>query len=383
MIPYGRQDISQQDIDAVVEVLQSDFLTQGPALPRFEQALCDYTGAKHAVAVNSGTSALHIACLALGLGEGDWLWTTPITFVASANCGLYCGAQVDFVDIDFHSWNISVEALKMKLEEAKAEDRLPKVLVAVHLCGLPCDMEEIHALSQQYGFRIVEDACHAIGGRYREETIGNCRYSDITVFSFHPVKTITTGEGGAAMTNDAELAQRMALLRSHGVTRDTNLMTHEADGPWYYQQIELGFNYRMTDLQAALGVNQLQRLDDFVAARHRLAQIYNERLQGLPLQLPQYPGDKYLGLHLYVIRLQDSDAERHRDLFEYLRKEGVGVNLHYIPVHTQPYYRNMGFAPGDFPQAERYYTEAITLPMFPGLTDEQQERVIGLLHGFF
>lgn len=380
MIPYGRQDITQADIDAVVGVLQSDFLTQGPFVPRFEQCVAQHVGAQHALAVNSATSALHIACLALGLGPGDWLWTSPVTFVASANCGLYCGAQVDFVDIDPRTYNLCPQALAQKLEQAERDGKLPKVLVAVHLCGQPCDMQAIHALSQRYGFSVIEDASHAIGGKYRGEFIGNGRYSDITVFSFHPVKIITTAEGGMALTNDAELAQSMALLRSHGITRDPAQMTHAADGPWYYQQIGLGYNYRMTELQAALGVSQMQRLDQYVARRHQLAQRYDELLAGLPLTTPWQHPDSYSGLHLYAIRLQlDKISKTHRQVFDALREQGIGVNLHYIPVHTQPHYQRMGFKAGDFPEAQRYYTEAISLPMFQTMSEEQQDEVIAAL----
>ena len=380
MIPYGRQEITEEDVEAVVAVLRSDFLTQGPMVPRFEQAIADYCGTGHAVAVNSATSALHIACQALGLGPGDWLWTSPITFVASANCALYCGAQVDFVDIDPHTYNLCPRTLERKLVEAKAAGRLPKVVVPVHLCGQPCDMSAIHRLSREYGFRIIEDASHAIGGRYQGEPIGNCRYSDITVFSFHPVKIITTAEGGMALTQDAELANKMALLRSHGITRDPAQMTHEADGPWYYQQIELGFNYRMTELQAALGVSQMARLDDYVARRHQLAKRYDALLAGLPVTRPWQHPDSYSGLHLYVVRLQlDQIGINHRQVFESLREQGIGVNLHYIPVHTQPYYQRMGFKAGDYPAAERYYAEAISLPMYPTMTHAQQDAVVAAL----
>jgi len=380
MIPYGRQDITQADIDAVVSVLQSDFLTQGPMVPRFEQSVAQHVGASHALAMNSATSALHVACLALGLGNGDWLWTTPITFVASANCGLYCGARVDFVDIDPRTYNLCPQALARKLEQAERDGKLPKVVVAVHLCGQPCDMLAIHALAQRYGFKIIEDASHAIGGKYQGEFIGNCRYSDITVFSFHPVKIITTAEGGMALTNDAELANKMALLRSHGITRDPAQMTHAADGPWYYQQIDLGFNYRMTELQAALGVTQMERLDQFVARRHQLARRYDDLLAGLPVTTPWQHPDSYSGLHLYVIRLQlDKIGKTHRQVFEALRELGIGVNLHYIPVHTQSHYQRMGFGSGDFPEAERYYAEAISLPMFQAMSEAQQDEVIAAL----
>jgi len=380
MIPYGRQDISEADIQAVVDVLRSDFLTQGPAVPAFEKSVAEYCGTQHAVAVNSATSALHIACLALGVGPRDRVWTTPITFVASANCALYCGAQVDFVDIDPRSYNLSVERLAEKLEQAEKSKCLPKVVIPVHLCGQPCDMAGIHALSQRYGFRIIEDASHAIGGKYRGEPIGNCRYSDITVFSFHPVKIITTAEGGMALTNDAKLANRMGLLRSHGITRDPEQMTHASDGPWYYQQIDLGFNYRMTDMQAALGLSQMQRLYEFVTRRHVLAKRYDERLTDLPVATPWQHPDSYSGLHLYVIRLQqDKVVPSHRQVFETLREQGIGVNLHYIPVHTQPYYQQMGFKQGDFPEAEHYYAEAISLPMYPTLTEDQQDQTIAAL----
>lgn len=382
MIPYGRQDISQADIHAVVAVLQSDFLTQGPQVPLFEQTVAGHVGAKHALAVNSATSALHIACLALGLGPGDWLWTTPVTFVASANCGLYCGAQVDFVDIDPRTYNLCPQALEAKLVAAERAGKLPKVLVAVHLCGQPCDMAAIHALGQKYGFKIIEDASHAIGGKYKGEFIGNSRYSDITVFSFHPVKIITTAEGGMALTNSDELANQMALLRSHGITRDTAQMTHAPDGPWYYQQIDLGYNYRMTELQAALGVSQMQRLDAFVTHRHQLAQRYDQQLADLPVTTPWQHPDSYSGLHLYVIRLQlEKITKTHRQVFEALREQGIGVNLHYIPVHTQPHYQRIGFKVGDYPQSEQYYAEAISLPMYQTLTDEQQDKVVAVLRG--
>ena len=377
MIPYGRQEITQADIDAVVDVLRSDFLTQGPVVPVFEKSVADYCGAQHAVAVNSATSALHIACLALGVGKGDVVWTTPITFVASANCALYCGASIDFVDIDPRTYNLSVDRLTAKLAQAEKTGKLPKVVIPVHLCGQPCDMASIHALGQKYGFKIIEDASHAIGGRYREEPIGNCRYSDITVFSFHPVKIITTAEGGMAVTNSEVVANKMALLRSHGITRDPAQMTHASDGDWYYQQIELGFNYRMTELQAALGVSQMVRLDNYVTRRHELARRYDELLTGLPVTAPWQHPDGYSGLHLYVIRLQLGKISRsHREVFDSMHKLGIGCNLHYIPVHTQPYYQRMGFKAGDFPEAERYYAEAISLPMHPALTEAQQDYVI-------
>lgn len=380
MIPYGRQDIQQADVDAVLEVLQSDFLTQGPVVPRFEAAVAAKVSADHAVAVNSATSALHLACLGLGLGPGDWLWSSPITFLASANCGLYCGAKVDFVDIDPRTYNLCPQALAKKLEQAESQNALPKVVVAVHLCGQPCDMQAIHELAKHYNFKVIEDASHAIGGKYQDQYIGNCRHSDITVFSFHPVKIITTAEGGMAVTNQSDLAAKMELLRNHGMTRDPALMTHEPDGPWYYQQIDLGFNYRMTELQAALGLSQLDRLDGYVARRHELARRYDELLAGLPVTTPWQHPDSYSGLHLYIIRLQLGEISKtHRQVFEFLRDKDVGVNLHYIPVHTQPYYQKMGFTVGDFPQAESYYQEAISLPMFPTLREEQQDYVASAL----
>lgn len=377
MIPYGRQDINQDDIDAVVDVLKSDFLTQGPAVPAFEKSVAEYCGAQHAIAVNSATSALHIACLALGVGNGDIVWTTPITFVASANCALYCGAEVDFVDIDPLTYNISVECLRKKLVKAEKNGNLPKVVIPVHFAGQSCDMAGIYTLSQQYGFKIIEDASHAIGGCYKDEPIGNCRYSDITVFSFHPVKIITTGEGGMALTNDTKLAKKMGLLRSHGITRDVKDMPHEPDGPWYYQQVDLGFNYRMTDIQAALGVSQMQRLDEFVSRRHTIANRYDERLKNLPLLIPLQQTDSYSSLHLYAIRIQLGQIKKtHQEVFETLRDVGIGVNLHYIPIYHQPYYKNLGFVKGYCPNAESYYSEAISLPMYPALSEVQQDRVI-------
>ena len=380
MIPYGKQDITQADIDAVVNVLKSDFLTQGPQVPAFERALMDSTGANHALAVNSATSALHIACLALELGAGDRLWTTPVTFVASANCGLYCGASVDFVDIDPATYNLCPVALKEKLIRAKKEGVLPKVLVAVHLCGQPCDMKAIHALSIEYGFKVIEDASHAIGGRYLEQPIGSCEYSDITVFSFHPVKIVTTAEGGAALTNSKALADKMALYRSHGITRDEALMENASHGGWYYEQVDLGFNYRMTELQAALGVSQMSRLSEFVTERHELAVRYYDKLASLPIILPYQLPNTYSGLHLYVIRLNLNEISKtHKEVFDELRENGIGVNLHYIPVHLQPYYQKMGFKQGDFPNAESYYSNAISLPMFHGMTHEQQDEVISKL----
>jgi UDP-4-amino-4,6-dideoxy-N-acetyl-beta-L-altrosamine transaminase len=378
IIPYGRQTITQDDIDAVTEVLRSEFLTQGPAVPKFESEVADYCNAKCAVAVNSATSALHLACLALGVGPGDCVWTTPITFVATANCARYCGADVDFVDIDPRTYNMSADRLEEKLAAAEAVGRLPKVVIPVHLCGQSCDMQRIKALSQRYGFRIIEDASHALGGRYLGLPVGNCHYSDITVFSFHPVKIITTGEGGMALTNDPELANKLRRLRSHGITRDAAEMTHTPDGLWYYQQIDLGYNYRITDIQAALGVSQMQRLDEFIKARHLIAQRYDELLLDLNAMTPWQHPDCHSSYHLYVIRLDPGTLD-HREIFERLRANGIGVNLHYIPIYRQPYYAGMGFEPADFPEAERYYAEAITLPIYPTLTEKDQLEVVRCL----
>ncbi len=377
MIPYGRQIISDADIRAVTDVLRSDFLTQGPAVPRFEQAVAARVGAGHAVAVNSATSALHIACLALDLGPGDLLWTSPITFVASANCARYCGADVDFVDIDPETFNLCPDALAAKLATARAAGRLPKVIVAVHMCGQSPDMARIAALACAHGIRLIEDASHSIGAEYLGAPVGNCAHSDITVFSFHPVKIITTAEGGMALTNDADLATRMERLRSHGITRDADQMTHAPDGPWYYQQLELGWNYRMTEMQAALGLNQLDQLDAFVTRRRELAEAYDMALSELPLRIPGRQEGAASSWHLYVIRLDG--PTRHRAVFEGLRAQGIGVNLHYIPVHLQPYYRELGFNPGDFPKAEDYYSRAISIPLHAGLSDQDQGRVLAAL----
>jgi len=380
MIPYGRQEITSADIEAVCEVLKSDFLTQGPKVPEFEETLAKYCDAEFAVAVNSGTSALHISCLALGVGPGDLVWTTPVTFVASANCVCYCGADIDFVDIDPLTYNISVDNLQKKLQVAAQKGRLPKVLIVVHLCGQPCEMREIRDLAELYGFSVIEDASHALGAKYLDYPVGNCYYSDITVFSFHPVKIITTAEGGMALTNAPDLAEKMISYRSHGITRDQAKMTHESDGPWYYQQTELGFNYRMNDIQAALGTSQMSRLDEMVAERHRLAARYNEQLHDLPLLLPYQIKDFYSAFHLYVVRLiLPKVAKSHRAVFEELRSAGIGVNLHYIPVHIQPYYQKLGFCSGDFPEAEKYYREAITLPLYHHLSENDQDKVIGCL----
>ena len=377
MIPYSHQSISSDDINAVVEVLESDFLTQGLGVPTFEKAVCKYSGGKYGLAVNSATSALHLSCLALGLKKNDWLWTSPITFVASANCGLYCGAKIDFVDIDSNTWNISIEKLESKLKKAEQENRLPKILVAIHLCGLSCDMVEINKLSKKYGFNVIEDASHAIGGKFQNKRIGSCSYSDMTVFSFHAIKGITTGEGGMVVTNNKYLADQIELLRNHGITRNKSLMSVEADGQWYYQQIELGYNYRMTDIQAALGSSQLKRLDQFILRRHEIAKLYDEQFVDLPLKFQQTTPEKYSGMHLYVLRLMKGKMKKSRQkVFDELRENGIGVNVHYIPVHLQPFYRQFGFQEGDFSEAESYYKEAISLPIYPDLADEEINSII-------
>lgn len=377
MIPYGKQDVTQEDIDAVVDVLKSDFLTQGPVVPVFESEISKKVNSKYAIAVNSATSALHLACLSLGLAKGDILWTTAVSFVASSNCGLYCGAKVDFVDIDKDSYNISIRALEEKLIKAKKENMLPKVLVVTHLCGQSCDMKKIHELTKNLKIRIIEDASHAIGGKYQNQYIGDCRYSDVTVFSFHPVKIITTAEGGIAVTNDKYLASKMELLRSHGITRDPKLMNKNPDGMWYYQQIDLGFNYRITDIQAALGLSQLARLDEYVNDRNKLAEKYDNMLKDLPIKIPYRIKDAYSAFHLYVIRLDKENIKTtHKEVFKNLIDLGIGVNLHYIPIHLHPYYSNMGFKKGDYPEAEAYYSEAISIPIYPKLTAYMQDDVV-------
>lgn len=380
MIPYGRQTIQEDDIRAVADVLRSDFLTQGGAVPQFEQALCNYTGARHAVAVNSATSALVLACRALGLGDNDIAWTSPITFVASANAILLCGAKVDFVDVDPQTANISIECLTDKLERAEAQGALPKVLMVVHFAGQSCDMSAVEKLSKKYGFEVIEDASHAVGGTYHNRPVGSCVHSSVCVFSFHPVKNMTTGEGGCAFTNDPEIAEKMLELRSHGVTRAEDRMTHESDGPWYYQQLDLGYNFRLTDFQAALGICQLAKLDGFVERRRMLAKQYDRLLEPLPVSpLKQEPGN-LSGWHLYVIRLNLKKLKRsRREIFDFMRNNGIAVNVHYIPVHLQPYYRSLGFEAGDLPNAEDYYDEAITLPLFPGLSDDDQQQVVDVL----
>lgn len=375
MIFYGKQTIDENDINAVVEVLKSDFLTQGPAIEKFEKYIADYCGAKYAVAVTNATSALHIACLAAGLGKGDTLWTSPITFTASANCGRYCGADVDFVDIDNQTYNMSVDELEVKL--AKTEI-VPKVLVPVHLAGQSCDMEKIYELAKKSNIIVIEDASHAIGADYKNTKVGCCKYSDMTVFSFHPVKIVTTGEGGMVLTNNKDLYDKLVLYRSHGITRAPELMTKEADGPWYYQQIDLGFNYRMTDMQAALGYSQMHKVDEFVARRRALAARYNELLKDLDiLKLPYQDESTVSSWHLYIVRVDFSKINKNKkQIFAEMKDKGVCLNLHYIPVHTQPYYENLGFKKGDFPVSEKYYEEAFTLPLYYSLTNEQQDYVI-------
>jgi UDP-4-amino-4,6-dideoxy-N-acetyl-beta-L-altrosamine transaminase len=380
IIPYGKQSISEADIQAVVDVLRSDFLTQGPVVPAFEQAVANYCQARHGVAASNATAALHIACLALDLGPGDLLWTSPITFVASANCGLYCGAQVDFVDIDPHTFNMSPVALEKKLIAAKLQGKLPKVVVPVHMCGQPCDMAAIHALSLKYGFRIIEDASHAIGATYKGEPVGNCRYSDITVFSFHPVKIITTAEGGMALTNDAKLAKKMTLLRSHGISSTAeDMIQRPADEIWNYQQIDLGFNYRMTELQAALGLSQLQKLDQFVATRQTIASYYDHALSGVDIQTPWQHPDALSSFHLYPIQVTATSGIDQQSLYQALTHAGVLVNLHYIPVYRQPYYARLGFKPGYCPHAEDYFKSSISIPVYASMTETQQQRVVELI----
>ena len=381
VIPYGRQSISQADIDDVVQVLRSDCLTQGPVVPRFEEGVARYCGARHAVATNSATAALHAACLALDVGPGDCVWTSPTTFVASANCALYCGAHVDFVDIDPLTYNLSVPRLAEKLAKAKKEGNLPKVVIPVHLCGQSCDMAAIHSLSKEYGFRIIEDASHAIGGKYQGQPVGGCPYSDIAVFSFHPVKIITTGEGGMALTNDPVLGRRMQQYRSHGITSDaTEMMPRPEDEIWNYQQVRLGYNYRMPDIQAALGLSQLARLDEFVRIRHEIAEYYDRALADLPLTIPLQHPDAYSSYHLYPIRVSAARCGKtQRQVYRGLHAAGVLVNLHYIPVYRQPFYEKMGFGSGYCPEAERYHKETLSLPMFPSLSRQDQERVVSAL----
>lgn len=377
MIPYGKQSISQEDIDAVVDVLKSDWLTQGPKVPAFEQAICNYTGANFAVAVNSATSALHIACLALGVGIGDIVWTSPITFVASANCALYCGATIDFVDVDIVTGNMSVTALAAKLENAAIANSLPKVVIPVHLCGHSCDMQAISLLSKKYGFKIIEDASHGIGGEYHEQKVGSCQYGHISVFSFHPVKIVTTAEGGAATTNDSKILEAMQFYRSHGITKDSQSMLRPEEGDWYYEQHMLGFNYRMTELQAALGLSQMKRISEFVSCRNQLALLYRQKLANLPLSTVDPLSSTYSAYHLQMIRLDE--CKNRKMVFDAMRADGIQVHVHYFPVHLQPYYLDLGFKEHDFPYAEAFYQQILTLPLHPNLLVDEQIQVVDKL----
>ena len=380
MIPYGKQNINQDDIDSVVDILKSNYLTQGPKVPLFEKKISEYCNSKFAVAVNSATSALHIACLALGLKKGDKLWTSPNSFVASANCGLYCGAKIDFVDINPLTYNLCPIELEKKLIKAKKQSKLPKILIPVHFAGQSCDMKKIYSLSKDYGFKIIEDASHAIGGRYLKKPIGGCQFSNITIFSFHPVKIITTAEGGIATTNDKKLLNQMQLFRTHGITKNPKYMTKNSEGNWYYQQINLGFNYRMNELQAALGISQMNRLDEFVKNKHILKERYDRFLSVLPIIKPYYSSNIYSALHLYPIQIDRNKSNFSRKkLFNELRKKGIGVNIHYIPIHTQPYFLNMGFKRGDYPIAELYYQNSISLPLFSQMSFNEQDKVINTL----
>tara|TARA_B100000787_G_C16192057_1_gene298151 strand:+ start:1071 stop:2237 length:1167 start_codon:yes stop_codon:yes gene_type:complete len=381
MIPYGRQEITEADIDEVNKVLRSDFLTQGPTVPRFEQSVANYCGVSNAIAVNSATSALHIACLALDLSPGDWLWTSPNTFVASANCGRYCGADIDFVDIDPKTYNICVDSLSKKLEQAEKSGRVPKIIVVVHFAGQPSDMKAIYDLSKLYGFKIIEDASHAIGASYNKVKVGSCAYSDITIFSFHPVKIITTAEGGMALTNNKDIANRMFRLRTHGITNDQMKMKQRPqDEIWNYQQIELGFNYRMNDIQAAIGLNQMKRLDEYVKRRHEIAKYYDTELKNLPLTIPWQSPNAYSSYHLYPILIKNNlDNKTQKQVYNELRENEIAVNLHYIPVHRHPYYENLGFKRNDFPIAEKFHREAISIPIYSSLIEEKQKTVIEVL----
>jgi UDP-4-amino-4,6-dideoxy-N-acetyl-beta-L-altrosamine transaminase len=379
-IPYGRQNISKKDIQAVVEVLKSDYITQGPVVPEFEDRIAKYCGVKYAICVNSATSALHLACLALGIKNGDNVWTSPISFVASANCALYCGANIDFIDIDPITFNISVEMLETKLKKAEEGGKLPKLVIPVHLCGQSCDMEAIHNLSKKYGFKIIEDGSHAIGGSYKGMKIGNCKFSDAVVFSFHPVKIITTGEGGVVLTNDDQVKNKLAQLRSHGIIREAKCMEHQPMGSWYYEMQSLGYNYRMSDLQAALGLSQISRLDDFVNERNRLAEEYDSMITHPEITKPVVSKNCKSAYHLYVIRLSGKTTQMTQAIvFDRMKASGIGVNLHYIPIYRHPYYSQFKFNPREFPQAEKYYSEAITIPIFPCLSASQQKQVVATL----
>ncbi len=379
-IPYGHQNIIQEDINSIIDILHSDWITQGPVIEKFEKAMANHCNAKYAVAVSSGTAALHLSCLSLDLKSGDYAWTSPNTFVASANCALYCGSNIDFVDIDKRTLNISIEKLEEKLIKAKKENKLPKILIPVHFAGNICDMNEIKSLSDKYGFKIIEDAAHALGSAYKNTKTGSCEFSDITTFSFHPVKIITTGEGGMILTNKKEIYEKLLMLRTHGITRNEQFMKSDSEGPWYYEQVDLGFNYRITDIQSALGLSQLKRLDDFIKRRNYLAERYNNLLKDLPITLPVINKDCYSAWHIYVIRLNLNAIKKTRkQVFNELKSANVGVNVHYIPVHTQPFYKSLGFKKGDFPNSEKYYEEAITLPLFYDLTEEEQDYIVSAL----
>jgi UDP-4-amino-4,6-dideoxy-N-acetyl-beta-L-altrosamine transaminase len=377
MIPYGKHLVNEDDVDAVVEVLRNQFLTQGTVVPKFEQALCEYTGANHCVAVNSATSGLHVACLAAGVAAGDSVWTVPNSFVASANCALYCGATIDFVDIDPLTRNIDISALETKLQHAATQNRLPKALIVVHFSGLSCEMQTIQKLTHLYSIVLIEDAAHGLGGSYQQSKIGSCVYSDMSVLSFHPVKSITSAEGGAVLTNQSQLYQKLQLFAKHGVTKDPSQYQGESHGPWYYQQLELGYNYRLSDLHAALGLSQLSKLDVFIQKRSKLAKVYDNALADLPLKLPVEEPQFKSAWHLYMVELIQHDRQH---IYQQLHDKGVGVNVHYIPIHLQPYYQQLGFKQGDFPVSEHFYQNALTLPLFPSLTDIEQAKVIAVLH---
>jgi UDP-4-amino-4,6-dideoxy-N-acetyl-beta-L-altrosamine transaminase len=378
VIPYSTQSISDADIEAVKAVLTSGWLTQGPAIPRFEQAFAAAHATSNAIAVSNATSGLHIACLALGLGPGDRLWTSTNSFVASSNCALYCGATVDFVDIDPATRNLSISALEQKLAAAQRAGTLPKIVVPVDFAGLPGELRPLRELADRYGFRILEDASHAVGAQYEGVPLGGS-FADITVFSFHPVKIITTAEGGMLTTNDSALAERLRLLRTHGITRDASRFSGEAHGPWYYEQIDLGYNFRMTDIQAALGTSQLGRIGQLHARRLALAQRYDRLLASLPLLRLAVPANRSCAWHLYVIEIDESCGVARGTVFQRLRDRGIAANVHYIPIHLQPYYRRLGFEPGMFPAAERYYSRALSIPLYPALTDAQQDEVVAAL----
>ncbi len=380
MIPYGKQNISKSDIKAVKEVLESNLITQGPIVPKFERKICELVGSRFAFAVNSATSALHISCISLGLKKGDYLWTSPNSFVASSNCALYCGAKVDFVDIDPETFNMDMKLLKKKLEVAKKANKLPKIIIPVHMAGLSCDMKSLKDLSKRYNFKIIEDASHGIGSKYNGINVGSCAYSDITVFSFHPVKIITTGEGGVATTNDSDTAKKLDVLRTHGITKNKDEMLFSPHGDWYFEQIYLGYNYRMTDIHAALGLNQLKRLDKFISKRNRIAEKYDSKLEALPLQTPKRVKDSYSSFHLYIVRINLGEISKSKKtIFDFLRKKGIGVNIHYIPIHYHPYYKDMNFKEGDFPETEKYYNEALSLPIYPDLSNKDQNYVVKCL----